>query len=115
MIYVRQTVEGQFAVALEALWIVLRSVRRRAVEFFVGFVAGMVAHGIDEAAATRNELQASLEQPRDQTMLEGLMEIADLPQLFFDVALLDFLGKRAQHFCRRVPSFQRVKNCLCGQ
>src|ERR1700736_6707067 len=72
----------------------------------------MSAHGINEAAPPGNGLQSGVEQSREQTMLEGLMEIANFPQFFFDVALLHFLGKCAQRFRRRVAGFQRVENCL---
>src|ERR1700730_2236713 len=95
VIYVRQTVKGQFAVTLKAFWLALRSAHCRAIELFVGLVARMSAHGIDEAAASGNELQAGVEQSREQTMLEGLMKIANLPKLFFDVALLHFFWKCA--------------------
>src|ERR1700675_3279442 len=45
-------------------------------------------------------------------MLEGLMEIANLPQFFFDVALLDFFGECAESFCGGVAGFERVENCF---
>src|ERR1700722_12929536 len=108
VIDVRQTVKGQFAVALEAFWLALRIARCRAIEFFVSLVAGVIAQGIDEPAPARNELQAGLKQSRDQAMLEGLMEIANFPQFFFDVALLDLLREYAQRFRGRVSGFQRL-------
>src|ERR1700719_1704376 len=112
MIDIGQTVKGQYAIALKAFRLALRSAGRRVIALFVGVIASMRAHAIDESPPTGNELQAGLEEPRDQTMLERLVEIADFPQLFFDVALLDFFGKRTQRFRGGVAGFEGVENCF---
>src|SRR5580658_3019934 len=86
---VGQAVEGEFAVAFEALG------RMAAVNLFVVLVAGVNVHGIDKAAATRNLLKSAEEESAVETVFEGLVKIADSAELFFDEALVDFLGEGA--------------------
>ena len=82
--------------------------RGMAVDVVIVLVAGFGAHGIDEAAAAGDELQAGVEEAAVEAVLERLMEIADGPEFFFDVALLRlFCGKALSVFalkCRRLSA-----------
>jgi hypothetical protein len=86
---VGEAIKRQFAIAFEALG------RGTAIDFPVGFVARVRAHGINQAAAAGNLLKRSVKKTSQHAVLEGLMKIADLPELFFDVALLNFSRQRA--------------------
>ena len=99
VIDVGQAIEGELAVAFEAFG------RGVAVDFVIVLVASIDAHGIDQAAAAGDELQAGVEQTAEKTVLEGLMKIADGPEFFLDVALLDFLGESAEGFRGGIADF----------
>src|SRR5215467_6239359 len=92
MIDVGEAIESEFAVALEAFG------RVAAVYFFVGFVTLMHPHGIDQATPARDLLKRCMKKSAKHAVLKRLVEIADLPKLFFDVALFDLSGKSAQRF-----------------
>jgi len=62
-------------------------------------------HGIDEAAATGDLLESGVDEAAEHTVLKGLVEIADLPQFSFDIALLDFFGEGAESFCGGIAGF----------
>src|SRR5207237_9621344 len=83
MIDVGEAIESQFAIALETFG------RRAAVDLFVGFVAGVRAHGINQAAATGDLLERGVNESGKHPVREGLVKIANVPELFFDVTLLD--------------------------
>src|SRR5260370_15177910 len=89
VVYVRQPVKRQLAVALESF----RS--RTAIDFLVGFGPGVSAHGIDQATPAADLLEGGVNKSAEHPVLERLMKIPHLPQLFFDVALLDFFRKGA--------------------
>src|SRR5262249_60498660 len=84
VIDVREAIEGEFSITGKT-----RS-GGSAVDFLVCFVAFMCSHGIDQAAATRDLLKCSIDEAFELPMGKALMEIADPPQFFFDVAILDF-------------------------
>src|SRR6266705_3849893 len=98
MIDVRQPVERKLSVALEPFR------RRPPVDFLVCLVPGVRAHRIDQAAATGEKLQTGVKKSAEHAVLKGLMEIADLPQLFLDVALLDFFWKRSKEHTSELQS-----------
>ena len=64
VVHVRQPVEGELAVPVEAL----RS--GPAVDFVIGLVARVRAHGIDQAASAGDELQARVKQSAEQAALK---------------------------------------------
>ena len=105
VIDVGEAVEGEFAVAGKA------RDGGSAVDFFVGFVAGVRGHGIDEAASAGDLLEGRVEKAGELAVSEALMKITDLPQFFFDVAGFDFGLVGAEGFCGRVAGFERVE---CG-
>ncbi len=86
---VGEAVESEFAIAFKTLG------SGAAVDFLVVLVAGFGMHGIDEAAAAGDLLESSMEEAAEHAVSKGLVEIADLPEFFFDVALLDFLREGA--------------------
>src|SRR5205807_214058 len=86
---VGKAIEGELAVAFEPFR------RRAAVDFFVGFVARVRAHWIDQAAATGDLLNCGVKKTAKHTVLKRLVKIADLPKLFFDVALVDSFRESA--------------------
>src|ERR1700687_4932588 len=104
VIDVGEAVEGQLATTLEP------PRGGPPMDFLVGFEVGVRAHRIDQAAAAGDELQAGMDKASQHSVLEGLMKIAHLPQLFFYIALVDFLRERAQHFCGGVTSLKRFEN-----
>ena len=89
---VGKAIESELTIAFEAFG------PGAAVDFFVGFVARMGAHGIDQAAAAGDLLKRGVKESAQHTVLKRLVKIANLPELFLDVALFDFLGEGAQHF-----------------
>ena len=109
VIDVGEAIEGEFAVAFEALG------RGMAIDLVIVLVAGFGAHGIDEAATAGDELQAGVEEAAVESVFEGLVKIADGPEFFFDVALLDFFGEGAERFRGSVAGFQRVENSFGGE
>src|SRR5437660_11875216 len=89
---VGKAIEGELAVAFEPFR------RRAAVDLLVSFVARVRAHGVDQTAATGDLLKRRVNKPAKHATLKRLMKIADLPKLFFDVALFDSFGESAQGF-----------------
>ena len=67
----------------------------RWLEAFVPSVIGVMA---PQAAATGNLLHSGMEHPGKKSVLESLMEVADLPELFFDPAVLDSVLERCKNF-----------------
>src|SRR5579859_3158806 len=106
---VAKAVESELTIAFEAVG------SGATVDFLVGFVAFVGGHGVDEAAAAGDLLESGVDEAAEHAVLEGLVEIADLPQFFFDVTLLDFFGEGAERFCGGVAGFQDVENCFGGQ
>ena len=100
---VGEAIEGEFAVAFEAFG------GGAAVDFFVVFVAGVDVHWIDQAAAAGDLLKSAEEEPAVEAVFEGLMKIANGAELFFYVALIDFLGEGAECFCGGVAGFQGLR------
>ena len=98
MVDVRQPIERQPPVTLEALW------RRPAVNLIKGLVPRLGMHGIEQTAPTSDFLQSRKNKSFQQTVVEGLMEIANLPQFFLDVALVDFV----------LVKFQRLRGCVAS-
>src|SRR5260370_38138079 len=97
VVYVRQPVKRQLAVALESF----RS--RTAIDFLVGFGPGVGAHGIDQARPAAALLEGGVNKSPEHPLLEGLMKIPHLPQLVFAEPLLGFFRKGAYRFRLRVP------------
>src|SRR5271169_6298820 len=87
MVDVGEAVEGEFAVAFEA---------------FRGGAAGDL-------------LESGMEEAAEHAVLKGLMKIANLPEFFFDVALLDFLREGAEGFYGGVAGFQGLENGFGGE
>src|SRR5690348_16553072 len=109
MINVREAVEGEFAVAFEAFS------HGAAVDFSVGFIAGVCAHGIDQAAASGDLLKRGVKESAEHAMLKRLVKISDLPKFFLDVAFFDFLREGAQRLSRSVAGPQRLENRFGGK
>src|SRR5579864_4332194 len=106
---VGQAIEGKFAVAFEAFW------GGAPVDFFVVLVPGFGVHGVDEAAAAGDLLEGGVDEAAEHAVLKRLMEIADLPEFFFDIALLDLLREGAERFGCGIAGFQGLENCFGGQ
>src|SRR6202022_4584974 len=75
VIYVRQPVKRQLAIALESFgcW--------AAVDFLICLVPGVRAHGIDQSTPAGDLLERGVEESAEHSMLKRLMKIPDLPQL----------------------------------
>src|SRR6202008_1431850 len=108
-IHVSEPVEGEFSIAFEAFR------RRVAVNFVIVLVARFAAHGIDQAAAAGDELQAGVEESAVESVFERLVKIADSPEFFLDIALFDFFGEGTERLRRGVASFERIENSFGGE
>src|SRR5271169_1087774 len=75
----------------------------------------MIAHRINEAAAAGDLLDGSVKESGEEAVLKGLVEVADLPEFFFDVALLDFFRKVFKRCRGGIAGFQGLENCFGGQ
>ena len=64
MIDVGEAIESEFAVTFEAFG------RGAAVDFFIGFVAGVRAHGINQAAAAGDLLERGVKESAKHAVLE---------------------------------------------
>ena len=109
VIDVGEAIEGEFAVAFETLG------RGMAIDLVIVLVAGFDAHRIDEAATAGDELQAGVEEAAVESVFEGLVEIADGPEFFLDVACFDFFREGAERFRGSVAGFQRFENGFGGE
>ena len=92
VIHIRQPVKRQLAIALESLG------SRPPVDFFIRFVPRVRGHRIDQPAPAADLLERGVKKSAQHSMLERLVKIPHLPQLFLDVALLDFFREGAQRF-----------------
>jgi len=72
-------------------------------------------HRIDQATPARNELQSGVEQAAVQAVFEGLVKIANRPEFFLDVALLDFSRKGTQSLRRGIARLERLEDSLRRQ
>src|SRR6266849_5680615 len=94
VIYVRQPVKRQFAIALESFG------SCPPVDLLVRLMPRVRPHRIDQPASAADLLERCVKKSAEHSMLERLMKIPYLPQLFLDVALLDLLRESAQCFRR---------------
>ena len=78
-------------------------------------VAGPVPISIVQAAPTGHHLQTRVDHSREKAVLERLMEIPHLPQLFLDPALFDEVLEPAQPLCRKIIRLNRFIRCLGRQ
>src|SRR5260370_1159490 len=62
----------------------------RPVFFLRGRARGVRRRGMYHPAPAGDLLERGVKKSAEHSMLKGLMKIPDLPQLFLDVALLDF-------------------------
>src|SRR5882757_7363758 len=104
MIDVGEAVESEFAVSRET------RLGELAVDFPVGFVADVCAQGIDEAASASNLLKCSVDEAGKLAVREALMEVADFPQFFFDVAIFDFGLEGSERFGGCISGFERFES-----
>src|SRR5262249_47008737 len=115
MIEIGQLVEDEFAVAF----------RRTEQVSFVTTVAwnlGELLHvlmprmrgiAVPKSAATGELLQASMDHPDEESLFESLMEVANLPQLFFNPTRVDALLKPCQRLGGRIVGLKRF-TCSFG-
>src|ERR1039458_4851285 len=61
-------------------------------------MAGMIAVARAQPAASRGLLNAGIQQSRQKTLVEALVEVADRPQLILDPAFLHPLVEFLQNF-----------------
>src|SRR5258707_10397018 len=90
MIDVCQAIERKFSVSLEAFG------RGAAENRLVGFVAGVRVHGGDNSGAARNLLQPGVEESIQQPVAERLVKVANFPEFFLDVAVIDLFLLKLQ-------------------
>ena len=104
VIDIRQSIERQLAVAFKSLW------RGPAIDFAVRLISCVRAHWINESAPAGDLLERAWNKPAEHSVLERLMEIPHLPQLFFDVTLLDlFFGNASVCSIEVSPVFNASK------
>src|SRR6202451_1435486 len=70
---------------------------------------------VAQAAAAGELLYSGVEQAREESVFESLVEVADLPKLIFDPAGFDFLLETAQRGGRRIIFLQRVEGSFGSQ
>ena len=78
-------------------------------------IAGCSRIAVVKAASARDLLQAHVEHAGPQAMLEALVEVADLPELFFNPAGFDAALEITEGGCRRVALFERFEGRLGGE
>src|SRR6516165_10462303 len=104
VIDVRQAVKREPAIALE-LVPVYRGLRHPGA-FLVVLVSFCSGHRIDETAASGELLNSGVQETAEHSVLEGLMEVADLPHFVANIALLDALRESAEGLGRGVAGPQ---------
>src|SRR5260370_2538479 len=109
MIDVCQAVERKFSVSLEAFG------RGAAENGLIGFVAGVRVHGIDNSGAAGNLLQAGVEESIQQAVAEGLVEIANFPEFFLYVAVIDLFLIKLQSLGGLVAHLHTFANLSLGR
>src|SRR5215467_9571863 len=78
-------------------------------------VAGFGPHGIDEAASAGDLLKRGVKKAAEHSVLEGLMEVADLPHFVLDVTGFYLLLETSESFASGVARRERFENCFGGK
>src|SRR4029077_8231952 len=86
-----------------------------AIELLIFLVACLGAHGIDETAATSDELQSCFHEAGIQAAVKGLMEIPYFPQFFFDPTIVELLLIRSELCGRGVARAEGFVDCFGGE
>src|SRR5580700_5795096 len=117
VIKVSELVEGEFAVAL-------RGAEQMRFVASVGGQLGKLLHvlmargrgiPVAQAASSGELLYAGVEQAGEESVLESLMKVADLPKLIFDPAGFDFLLEAAKHSGGRVLLLECLEGSFSRQ
>src|SRR5580692_2443223 len=111
VIQVGELVEGELAVALDGA----KQVRFVA---SIGGQLGKLLHvlktrgpgvAVAQAASSGELLYTGVKQAREESVLESLMKVANLPKLIFDPAGFDFLLEAAERCRGRVIFLERLE------
>src|SRR5215469_1839449 len=106
VIYIRQAIERERAIAFESRRLI--NELPRPVQPSKVLIPRPAPSRIGESAPAAYKLQPCVEQPRPQSIMESLMKIPHLPQLFPDPTRFQLFLIRAQRVCRCVA----CRECL---